>query len=237
VALQPSGHLLLSLTRDTYQSFGITGRPCAPGQKAPGKRQGASAASRFLVSIDLLRDPGYQPGGKKFARLQWCLEHTLTRPFDFLLSVLAPPAGRGSASRPEGMQAPGLHALLLDLPPDLPPCVQKLQRHPASCTLHTRMCRAPMLHDMLGDELPTGPAPPGGQEPVSLARAWSDVLEWVGMLGVEGARLRVNDDVDPFVSGYTVPGSTGPVPRSITTLRLDGFLPGPLAHAWIAHVL
>ncbi|XP_064611464.1 ribonuclease P protein subunit p40-like [Liolophura sinensis] len=75
VALLPSGHLLLHLTKDTYEQLGLEGKPSIYGGKRPGK---------YVVEIDLTQ-PYFTPLKKNYQRVKRCLEENFPLCFSFLV--------------------------------------------------------------------------------------------------------------------------------------------------------
>ncbi|KAH3766238.1 ribonuclease P [Pelomyxa schiedti] len=76
-AILPSGHLVLRLERDTYQSFGLVGSPIKrPKEKKP---------SSYLVVINLAEER-YHPGAPSYDRIQWCLANHRVESLSMLVS-------------------------------------------------------------------------------------------------------------------------------------------------------
>ncbi|KAI8825190.1 ribonuclease P 40kDa subunit-domain-containing protein [Fimicolochytrium jonesii] len=75
-AILPTGHLLLSLTKDTYESLGLVGKASKSG-------------GRHVVKIDL-SDPSFKPGDKHYDRVKWCFSHTInpSMKYDFYFSFV-----------------------------------------------------------------------------------------------------------------------------------------------------
>ncbi|KAK9728179.1 hypothetical protein K7432_001288 [Basidiobolus ranarum] len=78
-ALDSTGHLILSVTKDTYEELGLIGKPS----------KFASKGHRYTVTIDLNAD-NMIPGHKIYERVKWCFEHTLTDTFTFLIQSTNP---------------------------------------------------------------------------------------------------------------------------------------------------
>ncbi|KAI9096134.1 ribonuclease P 40kDa subunit-domain-containing protein [Phlyctochytrium arcticum] len=74
-ALLPSGILLLSVRKETYEKLGLTGRSAKYGQKG----------QRFHIHIDLA-EPAFKPEGKLYERAKWCFSHTFLKSFDMVIS-------------------------------------------------------------------------------------------------------------------------------------------------------
>ncbi|TPX67249.1 hypothetical protein SpCBS45565_g03965 [Spizellomyces sp. 'palustris'] len=74
-ALLPSGRLVMSVKKDTYETLGLVGRPSKFGDKG----------NRYFIHIDL-NQPAFKPKGKLYERIKWCFTHTLTDTYEFLMS-------------------------------------------------------------------------------------------------------------------------------------------------------
>lgn len=77
VALIPTGHLILHLTKDTYEQLGLEGKPSRYASR--------SKPNKFVVDIDLTPDY-FTPGRKNYNRVLWCLKDRLDLVFDLLVS-------------------------------------------------------------------------------------------------------------------------------------------------------
>ncbi|XP_053323563.1 ribonuclease P protein subunit p40 isoform X2 [Spea bombifrons] len=75
-ALLPTGKLLISVAKDTYEELGLQGKPSLYSGKH---------AMRYIVSVDLT-DRSLTTEGKKFQRVHWCLAEKKPLAFDFLLA-------------------------------------------------------------------------------------------------------------------------------------------------------
>lgn len=67
VALTPSGHLFLTLNRQTYQELGLEGRPSFFSRSKP---------NRYVVQLDL-KEQHFAPGKKFYNRVQQCLRENI----------------------------------------------------------------------------------------------------------------------------------------------------------------
>ncbi|OUM60839.1 hypothetical protein PIROE2DRAFT_13320 [Piromyces sp. E2] len=70
-----SGILYMNLTKDTYTSLGLVGK----SSEIPINKQ-----NRFVIEINLLEN-SYKPKGKLYEKVQWCMQHTLTEKYQFLI--------------------------------------------------------------------------------------------------------------------------------------------------------
>uniref|UniRef100_A0A8C5MB96 Ribonuclease P/MRP subunit p40 n=1 Tax=Leptobrachium leishanense TaxID=445787 RepID=A0A8C5MB96_9ANUR len=75
-ALLPTGKLILSVDKDTYEELGLQGKPSLYSGKN---------AMRYTINIDLT-DKALSADGKKFQRINWCLSEKKPLLFDFLLA-------------------------------------------------------------------------------------------------------------------------------------------------------
>ncbi|XP_058972910.2 ribonuclease P protein subunit p40-like isoform X1 [Pocillopora verrucosa] len=73
-AVLPTGVLILSLDKDTYEQLGLTGKPSVFQKK-----------HRFNVEVNLAA-PNFVPGKKVYERVRWCLKDNLPLTFKFLMS-------------------------------------------------------------------------------------------------------------------------------------------------------
>ncbi|ORX85113.1 hypothetical protein BCR32DRAFT_325592 [Anaeromyces robustus] len=69
------GKLYMNLTKDTYTSLGLVGKSSA----IPINKQ-----NRFVIEINL-NENSYKPEGKLYEHVQWCMQHTLNKKFQFLI--------------------------------------------------------------------------------------------------------------------------------------------------------
>lgn len=76
VAVLPTGHLILSVDKDTYQVLGLSGKP--------SKFTGLDP-SRYMIQIDLFSE-NHKKGKKQYDRIIWALKDRLNLCFNFLLS-------------------------------------------------------------------------------------------------------------------------------------------------------
>ncbi|KAM4705825.1 ribonuclease P protein subunit p40 [Rhinophrynus dorsalis] len=76
VALLPTGKLIISVDKDTYEELGLQGKPSLYSGKN---------AMRYTIPIDLT-DEALAPDGKKFQRVNWALSEKKPLTFDFLLA-------------------------------------------------------------------------------------------------------------------------------------------------------
>ncbi|XP_066480959.1 ribonuclease P protein subunit p40 isoform X2 [Tiliqua scincoides] len=75
-ALLPTGKLLISVDKDTYEELGLQGRPSLYSGKKP---------MRYIITVDLT-DSAFNPDSKKHKRVIWALREKKPLEFDFLLA-------------------------------------------------------------------------------------------------------------------------------------------------------
>ncbi|XP_069814164.1 ribonuclease P protein subunit p40 isoform X2 [Dendropsophus ebraccatus] len=75
-AVLPTGKLIISVDKDTYEELGLQGKPSVYSGKN---------AMRYIVTIDLT-DRAMSPDGKMFQRVKWALTEKKPLSFDFLLA-------------------------------------------------------------------------------------------------------------------------------------------------------
>jgi ribonuclease P/MRP protein subunit RPP40 len=76
VAVTPTGHLVLSLNRQTYQELGIDGKPSFFSRLKP---------NRYVVDLDL-KEPHFTPGKKFYNRVQQQLRENTQLKFNLLMA-------------------------------------------------------------------------------------------------------------------------------------------------------
>ncbi|KAJ8277022.1 hypothetical protein GJAV_G00070590 [Gymnothorax javanicus] len=74
-ALLPSGQVILSVDKDTYEQLGLEGKPSRYNHKQP---------MRYVVTLDMT-DKSLAPGGKRYKRVMWALQEKIPLASDFLL--------------------------------------------------------------------------------------------------------------------------------------------------------
>ncbi|XP_012262665.2 ribonuclease P protein subunit p40-like [Athalia rosae] len=76
LAVTPSGHLILSLVKEDFQSLGLEGSPSFFDRKVK---------TRFVVTIDL-KEEIFTPGKKNYEHVRRCLTNNLHQSFDIILA-------------------------------------------------------------------------------------------------------------------------------------------------------
>nr|XP_028593652.1 ribonuclease P protein subunit p40 [Podarcis muralis]XP_028593653.1 ribonuclease P protein subunit p40 [Podarcis muralis] len=75
-ALLPTGKLIISVDKDTYEELGLQGRPSLYSGKKP---------MRYIITVDLT-DSTFSPDSKKYNRVIWALKEKMPLEFDFLMA-------------------------------------------------------------------------------------------------------------------------------------------------------
>ncbi|KAH0617945.1 hypothetical protein JD844_016742 [Phrynosoma platyrhinos] len=75
-ALLPTGKLIISVDKDTYEELGLQGRPSLYSSKKP---------MRYIITVDLT-DSNFGPDSKKCNRVIWALKEKKPLEFDFLFA-------------------------------------------------------------------------------------------------------------------------------------------------------
>ncbi|KAJ7338499.1 hypothetical protein JRQ81_012401 [Phrynocephalus forsythii] len=75
-ALLPTGRLILSVDKDTYEELGLQGQPSLYSGKKP---------MRYIITVDLT-DAAFTPDSKKYNRVIWALKDKKPLEFDFLMA-------------------------------------------------------------------------------------------------------------------------------------------------------
>ncbi|XP_054284120.1 ribonuclease P protein subunit p40-like isoform X3 [Macrosteles quadrilineatus] len=91
-AIIPSGHLVLNLTKETFQSLGLEGS------------QSAFSTERYVVKIDL-KNPSFTPGKKNYERALKCLSEFAPLQMDFIIAWEPPEAPQKQQVCPSSIAA------------------------------------------------------------------------------------------------------------------------------------
>ncbi|XP_007900844.1 ribonuclease P protein subunit p40 [Callorhinchus milii] len=76
IALLPTGKLILSVDKDTYEELGLEGRPSQYSHRK---------TMRHIITVDL-SDANFVPGKKRYNRVMWALKEKKPLTFDFLMA-------------------------------------------------------------------------------------------------------------------------------------------------------
>ncbi|XP_022108715.1 ribonuclease P protein subunit p40-like isoform X1 [Acanthaster planci] len=77
VAILPTGRLVLSVNKDTYQELGLEGKPSQ--FEKPRK------VTKYCVEVNLVGE-SFCKGKRSYERVQWCFKERLDLTFDFLMA-------------------------------------------------------------------------------------------------------------------------------------------------------
>ncbi|KAJ8418719.1 hypothetical protein AAFF_G00002180 [Aldrovandia affinis] len=75
-AILPTGQVILSVDKDTYEELGLEGKASQYNHRQP---------MRYVVTIDMT-DKSLAPGGKRYKRVMWALKEKVQLTSDFLLA-------------------------------------------------------------------------------------------------------------------------------------------------------
>ncbi|GCC30884.1 ribonuclease P protein subunit p40 [Chiloscyllium punctatum] len=75
IALLPTGKLILSVDKDTYEELGLEGQPSMYSHKA---------VVRYNITVSI-RDATFVPGARRYNRVMWALKEKKPLRFDFLM--------------------------------------------------------------------------------------------------------------------------------------------------------
>ncbi|XP_060076401.1 ribonuclease P protein subunit p40-like isoform X2 [Ylistrum balloti] len=114
VAVLPNGHLILHLTKDTYQCLGLEGRPAEFPRRNPDK---------FVVTINLL-EKCFRPEKKKYQQVFRSLRDRLDVRFDVIMTWTPNDAALCSSSLQKYFQIKGHNCLKTPVK-----CQQRLLKH------------------------------------------------------------------------------------------------------------
>ena len=83
-------------------------------------------------------------------------------------------------------------------------------------TLHRQVLVHPSLHT---------PAPITETAPSEQAQEhWGALAEWLAMVALESPRVDANDNIDPYLSRYSVPDVDNSSPSDLISLKWHGFI-------------
>ncbi|XP_023696962.1 ribonuclease P protein subunit p40 [Paramormyrops kingsleyae] len=85
VAILPTGQMILSVNKDTYEQLGLEGKESQYTHKQP---------MRYVVTVDLT-DKSMLPGSKRYNRVLWALKEKVPVKMDFLLARHSTEANEG----------------------------------------------------------------------------------------------------------------------------------------------
>ncbi|KAK5671579.1 hypothetical protein QVD99_001426 [Batrachochytrium dendrobatidis] len=170
VALIEPGHLVLSLTKDTYESAGLTGHKC---KTDPTK-------SRYVVTIDLTQNT-FSKGNKMYDRISWVFMHSITATFKFNIISIKTSLESSSAS-----------SLIQTKQIVFPMDAQVKELFISRQMMH--------MNNIYIPDLSTGLVPGFDSSDDDSSRIAIELLEWVGMASIRSQRLSATDSVDSFIA-------------------------------------
>ncbi|WFD06908.1 ribonuclease P [Malassezia vespertilionis] len=196
VCLDGQGMLVLSLSKDTYQTLGLVGRPSRYAHGASGRAgdRTSGPSTRYIVELPLLA-PSFVPGRKGYERARTCIEAwDAARGKWALFFVWTPPQDLTAGSRkswapivfPSSVCAADVHPVHTKLD------AADIDDAWIPCWNETVACTAPLESDQGAD-------------------ACTGLLEWAGLAALHSPRLRTYDRCDATIAQYTpmAPSSPG----------------------------
>ncbi|KAH6564658.1 hypothetical protein BASA60_010209 [Batrachochytrium salamandrivorans] len=171
VSLVHPGLLVLSLTKDTYESAGLTGLSC----------KADASESRHVVTIDLLHK-NFTAGNKLYDRVTWSFTHVITVKFDFVMASIA------DASLDPMISLGDITCRPIEFPEDAAPVLIKSVR----TVSHMNNVFIPNLSAGLINGFKSSHD--------DTSRCAIELLEWIGMACIESPRLNALDTLDPFIA-------------------------------------
>ncbi|KAL4896683.1 ribonuclease P 40kDa subunit-domain-containing protein [Aspergillus ambiguus] len=155
------------------------------------------AKERYLIELNL-RLPSMLHGKKGFERIVWAFKNVLNQSVAWLFYDLSP----GSNGISEDTSLKGNHPHIID-----------------TKMLFTR--HADILAPSLSQINVTDRSP---EE--DLRESCEELSEWLGMVALGSPRVKKDDDTDPFLCRYSVPGPEGsPQCLNLVSLKWHGFIP------------
>lgn len=204
------------------------GSPTA--QRETGRESPAGVSLRPVPSPSRLTDPVVQhdlkapsmlPGKKGFDRLLYACKNVFPTPLTWLYSY-----SQGAHLLFTPHQAPLLSYFT---EPDADPlqALQPIKFTARPTTSHTLNTSTPPLAALAADLASSRPA---------FEEAAAELYEWLSLVRLSSPRVEAGDAVDPYLSGYRVPGDD-PAPARLRRVSWRGFIPPAWVRDTLAHVL
>ncbi|KAI8052492.1 ribonuclease P 40kDa subunit-domain-containing protein [Syncephalis plumigaleata] len=206
VALDATGHLILNVTKDTYEKLGLDGRPSHFSKRHPQK---------FVIRLDLTL-AAMKPGKKLYDRIRWCFENNYKQPIRFFITrsyqgnyadITFPPSVNAikktlprNAGLCRDLKIPDMDVLRKDLTTSAPDTdhSKNVESNPIF-TLNKRK-RHRLNDNRSNTGLPADSSHYDNWENDAL-----ELREWLGMVACNADRMRQGQEVDPFIAVYQVP--------------------------------
>ncbi|KAJ5280984.1 hypothetical protein N7478_006356 [Penicillium angulare] len=152
------------------------------------------AKERFVIELNL-RLPSMLHGKKGFDRIVWAFKNVLNQSISWLFSDLGSTSEKKNESQPIERHFP-----------------QWIECAPLQNSFGRVL--VPSLKGLVSTDMPE----------VELQDACGSVSEWIAMTQLRSPRVSVDDDVDPFLSRYSVPGVEEASAQDLISLRWHAFI-------------
>ncbi|KAJ1568391.1 hypothetical protein HK096_006655, partial [Nowakowskiella sp. JEL0078] len=179
ISISPNGLLIMELTKDTYETAGLTGSRCS----SDPNRYNTTTYSLFhpVVQIDVA-DADFKPGTALYDRFLWSCKHVIIEQFRWCMSLT------------------NIEFFVTGLPCEikLPESLNlTLIRVPMEAVIDIR--EDVWVPEMAAVNMMKTNVNGNDQEFVQ------EFMEWVGLACIESPRLLGNDKPDPFIAVYQPP--------------------------------
>ncbi|RAH78432.1 hypothetical protein BO86DRAFT_368763 [Aspergillus japonicus CBS 114.51] len=207
------GILKLELSREIFERTGLTGKPIRSGGRKHAKE-------RYIIELNL-RLPSMLHGKKGFKRIEWAFQNVLTQSVAWLFFDLS---SETNGIADDDLSLKGNH-------PQIIRCTPAITEHP-------QILVPPLDTLKLMD-----PSPPATATATTTAHQeqlqnqCAEISEWLAMVSLASPRVTAADDVDPYLSRYSVPDADGATPTDLVTLRWRGLIPPKWIVGLLVHLL
>ncbi|TKA76893.1 hypothetical protein B0A49_01298 [Cryomyces minteri] len=199
------GVLRLELDKATYERAGLVGTAVLDGGRKHVK-------TRYAIELNL-RLPSMVHGKKGFERLVWACKNVLNHSLTWLFYDLR--AADGSVG---------------------PYLSQPSSSERAQCSASGPISKHHPLQRAVRPECLRMSRVAVPQFPTTLkvddVLEATELLEWLGLVMIDSPRVRIDDNIDPYLSRYALPGFDSPgeedsttVAKELVRLRWHGFIP------------
>ncbi|KAJ5840499.1 Ribonuclease P Rpp40 [Penicillium rubens] len=204
------GVLRMELGKEIYERTGLTGKPCRSGGRKHAKE-------RFLVELNL-RLPSMLHGKKGFERIVWAFTNVLTQSMAWLFHDLESNPGQDEGDYGPESEKGNSNNLLKVVAGTKP--INKLQPQLITCEPqeigHEQIITPPFLNEKgkVLEKMSEG----------DLQEHCGSLSEWLAMVQMASPRLSGEDDVDPYLSRYTVPDADESQTSDLMSLKWHGLI-------------
>ncbi|PYH42119.1 ribonuclease P protein subunit p40 [Aspergillus saccharolyticus JOP 1030-1] len=214
------GILKLELSREIYERTGLTGKPIRSGGRKHAKE-------RYVIELNL-RLPSMLHGKKGFKRIEWAFQNVLNQSVAWLFFDLSSDTN-GIADADQTLKGNN---------PQILPCEPTLTEHP--------QVLVPPLDTL--KITPTGLNPSGAAAATTtttktitdqeeLRDQCTEISDWLAMVSLSSPRVTATDDIDPYLSRYSVPDADEAQATDLVSLRWRGLIPAKWIVGLVVHLL